>query len=701
MSTRVSKKKQATQQHSPAELACQDSEPLYHAIWEAASDAMVLSAPDGTVISANPAYFRLYGYAPEAILGKNFSVVFQQDRRAQAQKSYHATFQNPVITPRFETAIVSADRVEHIIEISYNFLTQNSTRTAMISTIRDITAFKRLEQQQERRTHHAALRADIGQALTERGSLQHMVQRCCKALVHHVPVDLARIWTLNNQQQVLELQASAGYPAHLGDADRSIPLGDPRVVRLLHRREPYLTNDAGNAPQISHGEWVRREGMVAFAGYPLIVDEQAVGVLVIYARQRLTEETFESLTIAADAIAQGIGRKWAEEQLEEHVQQRTRELSLLLAVSQTVASTLEWKPLLSIILEQLKTVVDYDSAILYNTQASQLAMLAYQGPQPQSLIQRLARIFEQGPIYKQICRQREPLIIGDLHNFPQFVQAYLQELGEPADTAYDQFRAWMGVPLIVRERVIGMLTLTHHLPDVYTPRHANLAFAMANQVAVALENANLYKQARVLAALQERQHLSRELHSSLSREMFGIRLSAQHAREALAADTYHEALAAIDRVIQYVEAGLAVMRALIFELRPDSLRSEGLVAALENLAAVVRTRYQLPIEAFLGKEPRLTLESKQALYRIAQEALQNVVKHSRALAVTLRLAQEDQEVVLEVRDDGRGFDPNRSINGGQGLQIMQEQIAPLGGTFTLVSAPGHGTSIIVRLPQRS
>src|SRR5258708_26876613 len=96
---------------------------------------MVLSAPDGTVISANPAYFRLHGYAPEAILGKNFSVVFQQDRRAQAQKSYHATFQNPVITPRFETAIVSADGAEHIIEISYNFLTHNSTRTAMISII--------------------------------------------------------------------------------------------------------------------------------------------------------------------------------------------------------------------------------------------------------------------------------------------------------------------------------------------------------------------------------------------------------------------------------------------------------------------------------------------------------------------------------------------------------------------------------------
>jgi signal transduction histidine kinase len=224
-------------------------------------------------------------------------------------------------------------------------------------------------------------------------------------------------------------------------------------------------------------------------------------------------------------------------------------------------------------------------------------MLAYQGPQPQSLFQRLAQIFEQGTTYKQICQQREPLIIGDLHNFPQFVQAYLQELDEPADTAYDQFRAWMGVPLIVRERVIGMLTLTHPLPDVYTPRHANLAFAMANQVAVALENADLYKQARVLAALQERQHLSRELHSSLSREMFGIRLSAQHAREALAAGAYHE--------------------------------------------------------------------------------------------------------VLEVRDDGRGFDPNLPINGGQGLQIMQEQIAPLGGTFTLVSAPGHGTSIIVRLPQHS
>src|SRR5438270_515466 len=120
------------------------------------------------------------------------------------------------------------------------------------------------------------------------------------------------------------------------------------------------------------------------------------------------------------------------------------------------------------------------------------------------------------------------------------------------------------------------------------------------------------------------------------------------------------------------------MRALLFELRPDSLAIEGVVAALTKQAVVLRTRYQLSVDAQLGEEPILPLEGKQALYRIAQEALHNIVKHACASTVSVRLTRQDGELILEIRDDGKGFDPTSSFPGHLGLSSMKERAALLG-----------------------
>jgi signal transduction histidine kinase len=207
----------------------------------------------------------------------------------------------------------------------------------------------------------------------------------------------------------------------------------------------------------------------------------------------------------------------------------------------------------------------------------------------------------------------------------------------------------------------------------------------------------LAEQARELASLQERQRLALELHDSVSQTLYGISLGVHTAREALESDP-GEAIAPLDYVISLAEAGLTEMRALIFELRPESLATEGLITALTKQAAVLRARYKLTVDAQLGEEPALSLEHKHALYRIAREALHNIVKHAHASTVLLRLDRQDDEMVLEVRDDGRGFDPAGPFPGHLGLRSIQERAARLGGTCSLASAPAQGTYLRVRIP---
>jgi signal transduction histidine kinase len=221
--------------------------------------------------------------------------------------------------------------------------------------------------------------------------------------------------------------------------------------------------------------------------------------------------------------------------------------------------------------------------------------------------------------------------------------------------------------------------------------------ALANQAALAMENARLYEQVQDQAALEERQRLARELHDSVSQALFGIGLGARTARTLLDQDPA-KATAPLDYVLSLAEAGLAEMRALIFELRPESLAEEGLVAALEKQAASLRSRHGLAVETDFGPEPDMPLERKQILYRIAQEALHNTIKHARAQTVTLHVAESDTGITLQLTDDGRGFDPHGNFPGHLGLRSMRERVERTGGTFTIESAAGEGTRIEVGIP---
>ena len=196
---------------------------------------------------------------------------------------------------------------------------------------------------------------------------------------------------------------------------------------------------------------------------------------------------------------------------------------------------------------------------------------------------------------------------------------------------------------------------------------------------------------------QERQRLSRELHDSVSQALYSIALGARTAR-ALAERGETGLAAPLDFVLEQAERGLAEIRALIFELRPEALEQEGLVAALSRRAEVLASKHEVHLDLALGDEPAAALSIKEALYRIGQEAMHNTIKHARATEIRLELASMDGTIVLAIRDNGRGFDPTGSFPGHLGLQSMRERAAQLGGTLEVESAAGSGTSITVRIP---
>jgi PAS domain S-box-containing protein len=174
---------------------------------------------------------------------------------------------------------------------------------------------KRAEEAQAERAALAAFGADVAVTLTRAASLREMLQRCAEAMVRHLGAALARIWTLEATAGVLELQASAGVYTHRDGTDARVALGQSQIGRIALERRSILTNDAPRDPRIWDRDWARREGMVAFAGHPLQLGGELVGILALFARQPLSAFAQQALASAADNIAAGIHRKLAERAL--------------------------------------------------------------------------------------------------------------------------------------------------------------------------------------------------------------------------------------------------------------------------------------------------------------------------------------------------------------------------------------------------
>jgi PAS domain S-box-containing protein len=395
--------------------------------------------------------------------------------------------------------------------------------------------------------------------------------------------------------------------------------------------------------------------------------------------------------------------------LEQRVAERTHELETLLTVAQSVASTLELPALLALLLDQLKAVVDHDGAAIMLREGDEIVIVEmrdYRADEPLVEPQLADLRFpadRAGGIWEALSR-RQSVIIGDVRGDEPLARDYRATVGTALTTTFGGVRSYLAIPLASRERVFGFVRLSWTRPHAFTPRHAELATAFASQAAIAFENARLFDLAQQHAAVEERQRLARELHDSVTQSLFSITLFARAAEIGLTQagiDPAGPVGRSIGQLRVLTQGALAEMRALIFELRPDALAEEGVLAALQRQAAALTVREGLPI-AVEGPDTRLPLapDVEEHLYRLALEALHNTRRHASATRAWVTISSEDGQIQVVIGDDGCGFDPTVARPGHLGLTTMADRAERIGGQLIIESRLGQGTRTRVILANR-
>jgi PAS domain S-box-containing protein len=324
-----------------AERALRESEAKFRALFEGSSQGVVLHDENGLRV-VNPAAVRIMRrQSPQEMLGKHpreMAPPFQpngESSDAMAQKYIGECLARGSV--RFEWLARAADGEDIPMEIALTRI-EWSGRQIIQAFITDITERKqaeralheanhelhreieqrtRAEESLRERVRISTLTAEVALALNANAELQPMLQRCSELMVQHLGVAFARIWTLNAATQTLELHASAGCYTHLDGRHSRVKVGQYKIGLIAQDKKPLLTNRVQSDPRISDAAWAAREGMVAFAGYPLLIEDRVLGVLAMFARHHLGDDVLKTLDSIADSLALGIERKRAQTALAE------------------------------------------------------------------------------------------------------------------------------------------------------------------------------------------------------------------------------------------------------------------------------------------------------------------------------------------------------------------------------------------------
>lgn len=296
-----------------------------------------------------------------------------------------------------------------------------------------------------------------------------------------------------------------------------------------------------------------------------------------------------------------------------------------------------------------------------------------------------------GPLPRQhgmlaaLLRSAAPERLADIRKDSRFE-------GWPA--AHPELTGFLGVPIRHGEDVLGIIFVANKRSGQFTARDEELLTLFAAHAAIALTNAELYERSGELSVLQERARLARELHDAVSQRLFSIRAHAR-AAEVLVARDPARASAELAAIAELGAQAHGELRAVIDGLAPPEL--DGLADSLRRYAELAGRAHGIGVRVTASDLPELDRRVQAAAFRVTQEALQNALRHSGATEIAVSLSRTRSRVVLEIRDDGTGFDP-RLASGGLGLASMRERAVAIGGVLRVSSAPGAGTSVRLAVP---
>lgn len=434
-----------------------------------------------------------------------------------------------------------------------------------------------------------------------------------------------------------------------------------------------------------HAEAARREGRPVGP-----FGEKDLSMLALFARH------------AAIAIENARRYQWE--------QQRTERLGLIARIGQIITANLTLPELLQRAVDAIHELLGYHNIAIALLEPGDPDMLVLNtvGGWYKHIVKGEYRLPVTQGIMGAAARTRQVVLVNDVASDPRHV---------PTPGAVG-ITAELALPIRLGDRMLGVLNVES--PDPFTPEDAASLGIVADQLAVAIENVRLYDRGQRLAVLEERQRLARDLHDSVTQHIFGMNLIAQSLASAWRRDRA-EAERRVGRLVELSQTAIDEMRALLTELRPAAgaeaseagpplsgvalVRRKGIAEALRKHVADLagdELAFEVDDRRYRPQPPRI----EEALFRIAQEAVANIVKHARAKHVWIRLAPEDGGVRLVVKDDGVGFRPRDverrdttdGTSGGLGLSTMQERASELGGILDVRSSPGRGTVVEARIP---
>jgi signal transduction histidine kinase len=287
-----------------------------------------------------------------------------------------------------------------------------------------------------------------------------------------------------------------------------------------------------------------------------------------------------------------------------------------------------------------------------------------------------------------VVEQSTPVVMPSLVGSPRPLLAL------PTDAT----QGYVGVPVRARGQALGVLSVIGEAGRRFSKAEVSLLASIADEVGVAVENARLHQQAQELAVVRERERLARELHDSVTQSLYSLTLLAEAGQRLIGGGDRERVGEYLGRLGEIAQQALKEMRLLVYQLRPLVLKREGLVGALQERLDAVEKRAGIDSRLLVEGAIALPPSVEDELYRIAQEALNNALKHAAPTLVRVTIRAADKHVSLVVEDNGRGFDPQTAgSEGGMGLVSIRERTEKLGGSSTVISRPGEGTTIRIDL----
>jgi nitrate/nitrite-specific signal transduction histidine kinase len=544
-------------------------------------------------------------------------------------------------------------------------------------------SYKNLERKVADRTRELAALNAIAASVNESLDLDQTLDRALDEMLYLLGLDVGEIRLLDDKENELIIRAQRGLgPDFVRQTDRC-RVADTLPGRVLLSGQMVVLEDMLDAPQYT---WMRREGVRSIAICPLQTEDKRLGTLSLatrYGPYPFSQNERELLRAVSDQVGVAIEKA----RLFEVEQRRAEQFRVISEVGRRITSILAEDELLEEIVRLVKESLGYYLVGIGLIEEDEVVIRVGSGRSSEA--QPVSLKLKEAGIVSWVAQHGEPLLVPDVTQEPRY-----HVLPQASQT-----RSELAVPLKTKNIVIGVLDVQSNRLNAFDEKDLTVLQSLAHQAAIAIENARLYHQARQLAVMEERNRLARDLHDSVTQSLYGVTLFAEAAERLLMAGDVGLAADHIQELRLTAQESLREMRLLIFELRPLILGEHGLAAALQVRLESVEGRSGLEtVLEVEGEDHRLPAEIEGGLYRIAQEALNNALKHAQAHQVKVYLRWEPSPIVLEISDDGAGFDlATIRQQGGLGLPGMEERATQLGCRLSIQSQPGQGTRVRVEV----